>query len=68
MVLDGKLFATGRGTGTAVSVKGQLIDAWYSGKHRRFGGNIQGLSGSDGILLWLSDVSPGSTHDTTAAQ
>lgn len=43
-------------------------DLWYSGKHKRHGGNIQVLAGPDGYPEWVSDVEPGSTHDITAAR
>lgn len=39
-------------------------ESWYSGKHRRHGGNIQVLRGPTGHPVWVSPVSPGSTHDT----
>jgi hypothetical protein len=68
LILDGKLFATDRPGEQAISVKGELIDAWYSGKHREPGGNVQALTEPDGFPLWLSEVEPGSTHDITAAR
>jgi hypothetical protein len=68
VILDGTLIGTDRVAGTTLSVKGQEVDAWYSGKHKRFGGNIQFLAAPDGTLLWTSDVEPGSTHDITAAR
>ena len=43
-------------------------DIWYSGKHKRHGGNIQVLTGPSGYPEWVSDVAPGSTHDLTAAR
>jgi hypothetical protein len=43
-------------------------DVWYSGKHKRHGGNIQVLTGPTGYPEWVSDVEPGSTHDITAAR
>ena len=39
--------------------------AWYSGKHRRAGGNVQVLTG---FSIWSSPVEPRSTHDITAAR
>lgn len=42
--------------------------AWYSGKHKRFGGNIQVLADPTGFPIWTSPVEPGSTHDITAAR
>lgn len=43
-------------------------DLWYSGKHKRHGGNIQVLTGPTGYPEWVSQVEPGSTHDITAAR
>ncbi|MCX2971916.1 MULTISPECIES: transposase family protein [Streptomyces] len=68
IVLDGTLTITDRLAGTALSVKGEKIDAWYSGKHKCFGGNVQFLAAPDGTPLWTSDAEPGSTHDLTAAR
>ncbi|MFG1952604.1 hypothetical protein [Micromonospora sp. NPDC048830] len=44
VILDGKLFDCDRLTETILSVKGETIDAWYSGKHRDFGANIQAIA------------------------
>lgn len=68
LVLDGKVFSTDRLGERATSVKGEQIDAWYSGKTRRPGGNIQALMNPDGFPLWVSEVEPGSVHDLTAAR
>jgi hypothetical protein len=38
---------------------------WYSGKHRRRGGNVQTVAAPDGELLWVSGVLPGRTVDIT---
>ncbi|AKK06551.1 DDE superfamily endonuclease [Corynebacterium mustelae] len=38
------------------------------GKHKAFGGNVQVLTDESGYPLWVSPVSPGSTHDITAAR
>lgn len=43
LVLDGKLFSADRLGEQTTSVKGEQIDAWYSGKHREQGGNVQAL-------------------------
>ena len=43
VVLDGKLIRTDRCAETTTSVKGETINAWYSGKHRAPGGNVQAL-------------------------
>jgi hypothetical protein len=68
VILDGKLFDTDRLTETATSVKGKSIDAWYSGKHRTFGANIQAVMRPDGLPIWTSDAMPGHLHDLTCAQ
>lgn len=44
------------------------IDAWYSGKTRDIGGNIQAPDPPDGLPVWVSPVEPGSVHDLTAAR
>lgn len=62
--LDGTLIASTRSS--ARSAAGH--DIWYSGKHKRHGGNIQVLTGPDGYPEWVSEVEPGSTHDLTAAR
>jgi len=67
VILDGKVFTADRCGEKTTSVKGEEIDAWYSGKAQTQGGNIQALSGPRGLPLWLSEVEPGSTHDMTAA-
>ena len=41
---------------------------WYSGKHRRHGGNVQTVAAPDGELLWVSGALPGRTVDITAAR
>lgn len=41
---------------------------WYSGKHKKPGGNIQVLSDPTGFPFWTSPVEPGSTHNLTAAR
>jgi len=62
--LDGTLIASTRSA--ARSDAGH--DVWYSGKHKRHGGNIQVLTGPTGYPEWVSDVEPGSTHDITSAR
>ncbi|MDM4718856.1 transposase family protein [Micromonospora sp. WMMA1363] len=47
VILDGKLFDCDRVAETTLSVKGDTIDAWYSGKHRDFGGNVQAVMRPD---------------------
>lgn len=64
LCLDGTLIPT---TGCAErSVNGW--DAWYSGKHKRHGGNLQVLCDPHGFPVWVSQVEPGSTHDITCAR
>lgn len=68
LVLDGKIVDTSRLRVKTLSKKGKTIDAWYSGKTRDFGGNIQALMRPDGLPVWISEVEPGSVHDLTAAR
>lgn len=67
VILDGKLFDTDRLAETTTSVKGKTIDAWYSGKHRDFGANIQAVMRPDGLPIWTSEAMPGHLHDLTCA-
>jgi hypothetical protein len=68
LILDGTIIECDRLSETKISKKGREIDAWYSGKTRDFGGNIQALMAPNGVPRWVSDVRPGSTHDLTAAR
>jgi hypothetical protein len=68
VILDGKLFASDRVAEQVTSVKGEEIDAWYSGKHHRPGGNVQAVMRPDGLPLWTSGAEPGHVHDITAAR
>jgi DDE superfamily endonuclease len=68
VILDGKIIPCDRCKEPAVSVKGQLIDLWYSGKAHTHGGNIQAVTAPGGFPLWVSTVEPGSVHDITAAR
>ena len=68
VILDGKLFDCDRLTETTLSVTGDTIDAWYSGKHRDFGANIQAIMRPDGLPVWTSAALPGHLHDLTCAQ
>ena len=68
VVLDGKVFRTDRCAETTTSTQGETINAWYSGKHRAPGGNVQALIRPDGLPIWLSDVEPGHRHDLTCAR
>jgi hypothetical protein len=68
VILDGKIIPADRCKESAISVKGQVIDLWYSGKAHTHGGNIQAVTAPDGFPLWVSDAEPGSVHDITAAR
>jgi len=68
VILDGKIIACDRCKEPAVSVKGEVIDLWYSGKAHAHGGNIQAVTAPGGFPLWVSEVEPGSEHDITAAR
>lgn len=66
--LDGKIFASDRCREKTVSVAGEQIDAWFSGKTSGFGGNVQALCEPDGFPIWTSDVLPGGVVDIEAAR
>jgi hypothetical protein len=68
VILDGKIVPCDRCKEPAVSVKGQVIDLWYSGGAHTHGGNIQAVITPAGFPLWVSDAEPGSVHDITAAR
>jgi hypothetical protein len=68
VILDGKIFESDRCSEPLTSVKGEQIDAWYSGKARRHGGNVQAVTRPDGLPLWAGPAEPGSVHDVTAAR
>jgi len=68
VILDGKVVEADRCAEKTVSVKGKLIDLWYSGKAHQHGGNVQAIFAPDGFPLWVSDVAPGSHHDLTVAR
>ena len=68
VVLDGKLIRTDRCAETTQSVKGETINAWYSGKHRAPGGNVQAVIRPDGVPIAVSEVAPGHLHDLTVAR
>jgi hypothetical protein len=65
VIVDGTLVETDR-----IDAAGPTtgVDLWWSGKHKRHGGNIQVVSAPDGWLLWTSKVRPGREHDMTAAR
>ena len=68
MILDGTLIPIDRCAEQTLSVKGEPIDAWYSGKAHQHAGNLQALSAPGGLPLWIAEVEPGSVHDLTAAR
>jgi hypothetical protein len=68
VILDGKVFATDRADEQVISVKGEPVDAWYSGKHHHSGANIQAVMRPDGLPIWISDGLPGHLHDLTCAR
>jgi hypothetical protein len=68
VILDGKVIPCDRCKEPALSVKGEVIDLWYSGKAHTHGGNIQAVLAPDGFPLWISPAEPGSVHDVTAAR
>jgi DDE superfamily endonuclease len=68
VILDGKIVDGDRCHEKATSRKGLEIDAWYSGKRKDFGGNIQAVFYPDGRPMWVSDVLPGHVNDLAAAK
>jgi DDE superfamily endonuclease len=68
VILDGKIVPADRCREKAISVKGEVIDLWYSGKAHAHGGNVQAVFTPGGFPLWVSDAEPGSVHDLTAAR
>lgn len=68
VILDGTVIPADRCREKTVSVRGEVIDLWYSGRAHAHGGNIQAVAAPDGFPLWVSDAEPGSVHDITAAR
>ena len=68
VILDGTIICAARCREKTVSVQGELIDVWYSGKARTHGGNIEAVIAPGGFPLWVSVSEPGSVHDITAAR
>jgi hypothetical protein len=68
VILDGKIIEADRCREKTISVKGEAIDLWYSGKAHAHGGNIQAVFTPGGFPLWVSEAEPGSVHDITAAR
>jgi hypothetical protein len=67
VILDGKVFTGDRCAATVIGKKKKPVHAWYSGKHRAFGANIQAVIRPDGLPLWTSEGTHGRLHDSTAA-
>jgi hypothetical protein len=69
VILDGTLIGGDRCREKTIGSRyKQEVDAWYSGKSKAFGGNIQGLFYPDGRPMWVSDVLPGRVNDLAAAK
>ena len=68
VVLDGTVVRSDRCAETTTSTRGETINAWYSGKRRAPGGNLQAVIRPDGLPIWVSDVAPGHQHDVTVAR
>jgi DDE superfamily endonuclease len=68
VILDGKIVPCDRCREPVISVKGEVIDLWYSGKAHTHGGNIQAVLAPGGFPLWVSAAEPGSVHDLAAAR
>ena len=68
VILDGTVILADRCREKTLSVHGEVIDLWYSGKAYSHGGNIQAVLAPDGLTLWISEAEPGSAHDITAAR
>jgi hypothetical protein len=69
VILDGTSISSDRcREKTTGSRYKQETGAWYCGKAKGFGGNIQGLFYPDGRPMWVSDVLPGRVNDLAAAK
>jgi hypothetical protein len=69
VILDGTLISGDRCREKTIGSRHkQEVDAWYSGKKKCFGGNIQGVFYPDGRPMWVSDVLPGRVNDLAAAK
>ena len=58
VILDGKIIPADRCKEPAISVKGQVIDLWYSGKAHCHGGNIQAVTAPAGSRCGSRPPSP----------
>jgi hypothetical protein len=68
VILGGKVFASGRCSEPMTSVEGEQVDAWYSGKAHRHGGNVQAVMRPGGLPLRAGPAEPGAVRDITAAR
>jgi hypothetical protein len=69
VILDGKLFRSDRCKERTLSVRDKKeIHAWYSGKKKAFGGNVQAVFYPDGRPMWLSGAQPGHVNDLGTAR
>ena len=68
VILDGKVVDADRCHEKTLSRKGKVIDLWYSGKKKDFGGNVQALFYPDVRPMWVADVLPGNFNDLSAAR
>ena len=65
LVLDGKLIRTDRCAETTESVKGETINAWYSGKHRAPEHAPQDVTGHRIRARWYTTKTERSYDDMT---
>jgi hypothetical protein len=68
VILDGNIIACDRRTEPAVSIQGEVIYLWCSGKAHVHGGNVQPVRAPDRFPLWVFELEPGSVPDITAAR
>ena len=55
--------------GTLIPIDRVAADRpFYSGKHRKYGMNLQVIASPDGDIVWVSGPLPGAAHDLTAAR
>jgi hypothetical protein len=62
VVLDGTVIACDRCKEPAISVNGEVIDLWYSGKAHCHGGRIQAVTVPDGFPLRVREAEPGAAR------
>ena len=54
VILDGAVIPADRCREKTLSVRGEVIDVWYSGKAHSHDGSIQAVMAPDGFPLWVS--------------